>query len=131
LIAKRILTRVPSYLYSLIVFAVAFVCFAAYNLAMDFRFMSYPVKEWTIFLLLAIVPTVFGHMIFNWFLQYVKPTTISISVLAEPVGSSLLGMMIFKEMVTSFQYVGGALIILGLLIYMRTEYSDKPITEAL
>jgi drug/metabolite transporter (DMT)-like permease len=131
LIAKRILTRVPSYLYSLIVFAVAFVCFAGYNLAMEFSFTDYPAKEWTIFLLLAIVPTVFGHMIFNWLLQYVKPTTISISVLAEPVGSSLLGMMIFKEMVTSFQYVGGAFIILGLLIYMRTEYSDKPIAEAM
>ncbi|MCD9025539.1 DMT family transporter [Cohnella silvisoli] len=130
LIAKRILARVPSYLYSLIVFAVAFLCFAMFNLSMDFSFTSYPAREWLIFVLLAIVPTVFGHMIFNWLLQYVKPTTISISVLAEPVGSSLLGMLIFKEMVTSFQLVGGAFIIIGLLLYMRTEYAAvKPVAE--
>jgi drug/metabolite transporter (DMT)-like permease len=131
LFAKRILTRISSYLYSMIVFTIAFVCFAGYNLVMNFSFTGYPANEWTIFVLLAIIPTVLGHMIFNWLLQYLKPTTISISVLAEPVGSSLLGMMIFKEMVTSFQYIGGAFIILGLLIYMKTENTDKPIAEAM
>jgi drug/metabolite transporter (DMT)-like permease len=130
LIAKRILSRVPSFLYSMIVFAVAFVSFTMYNLTMDFNFTGYPAKEWMIFVLLAIVPTVLGHMIFNWLLQYVKPTTISITVLAEPVGSSLLGMLIFKEMVTSFQLAGGAFIIIGLLLYMRSESSEKSIAEA-
>ncbi len=130
LIAKRLLTRVPSFLFSLIVFTIAFLCFAMYNLSMDFSFTAYPEREWTIFVLLAIVPTVFGHMIFNWLLQYVKPTTISMSVLAEPIGSSLLGMLIFKEMVTSFQLVGGAFIIMGLLLYMRTEYSANTVAEA-
>lgn len=128
LIAKQILTRVSSYLYSLIVFAIAFVCFAFYNLAVGFNMGDYPITEWGIFVLLAIVPTVFGHMIFNWLLQYVKPTTISISVFAEPVGASLLGMLLFQEMITSFQLIGGAFIILGLLLYMRTEHSVKTIS---
>jgi len=127
LLAKQILTRVPSYLYSLIVFTVSFICFALYNLTMGFNLTNYPLNEWTIFILLAIVPTVFGHMIFNWLLQYVKPTTISITVFAEPVGASLLGMLLFKEMVTTFQLIGGAFIIIGMLLYMRTEYgSNKP-----
>ena len=65
LIAKRILTRVPSYLYSLIVFTVTFLCFLLYNIAMGIQMINYPLKEWTVFLLLAIVPTVFGHMIFK------------------------------------------------------------------
>jgi drug/metabolite transporter (DMT)-like permease len=130
LIAKRILTRVSSYSYSLIVFAIAFVCFAVYNLAVGYEFGGYPAREWSIFLALAIVPTVFGHMIFNWLLQYVKPTTISISVFAEPVGASLLGMLLFQEMVTSFQLAGGAFIIVGLLLYMRTEYAAKPVVDS-
>jgi len=123
LIAKVILTRVPSFVYSLTVFAVAFVCFAVYNAATGFNVMNYPPREWMIFILLAIVPTVFGHMIFNWLLQYVKATTISITVFAEPVGASLLGMLLFREMVSAFQLVGGAFIIAGLLLYMRAEYS--------
>lgn len=130
LIAKQILTRIPSFLYSLIVFAIAFICFAGYNLALGYNIINYPSGDWVIFLLLAIVPTVFGHMIFNWLLQYLKPTTISMSVFAEPVGASILGIIIFGEMVTSFQLVGGAFIILGLLLYLRTEYASKPVAEA-
>jgi drug/metabolite transporter (DMT)-like permease len=129
LIAKRILTRVSSYLYSLIVFAVAFVCFAVYNLSLGYELTAYPGKEWLLFLLLAIVPTVFGHMIFNWLLQYVKPTTISMSVFAEPVGASILGIFIFQEMITAFQLIGGAFIIMGLLLYLRTEYSVTSVAE--
>jgi drug/metabolite transporter (DMT)-like permease len=121
LIAKRILTRVPSYLYSLIVFAVAAVLFASYNITMGIPFFEYPDKEWLVFLLLAIVPTVFGHLIFNWLLQYMKTTTVSMSVLAEPVGASILGIFIFGEMINGFQLAGGALIIVGLLLYLRSE----------
>ncbi|WP_240489237.1 DMT family transporter [Cohnella thermotolerans] len=123
LIAKRILTRVPSYLYSLIVFAVTFFCFWAYNLVCGISVTDYPPREWLVFALLAVVPTVFGHMIFNWLLQYVKPTTISMTVLAEPIGSSLLGMLLFREMIGGLQLTGGAFVILGLILYMRAESS--------
>ncbi|UVI27579.1 DMT family transporter [Paenibacillus spongiae] len=121
LIAKRILKRVSSYLYSLIAFTFTFICFALYNLVLEIPMRDYPANEWGIFLLLAIVPTVFGHMIFNWMLQYVKATTISMTVLAEPIGASLLGMLLFREMVTAFQLVGGLFVIAGLLLYMRSE----------
>lgn len=121
LIAKRLLERVPSYLYSLIVFAITVICFAVYNLALGVSFTNYPGQEWLLFLLLAIVPTVFGHLIFNWLLQYVKTATISMSVLAEPVGASILGMIIFREMITPFQLVGGVIIIIGLLLYLKSE----------
>jgi drug/metabolite transporter (DMT)-like permease len=125
LIAKRILERVPSYLYSLIVFAITFVCFAVYNLSIGASFTNYPRIEWLLFLLLAIVPTVFGHLIFNWLLQYVKTTTISMSVLAEPVGASILGMIIFHEMISEFQLIGGVFIMIGLLFYLKSEQQTQ------
>ncbi|QHT61572.1 DMT family transporter [Paenibacillus lycopersici] len=121
LIAKQIMRRVSSFLYSFIAFGVTAACFAIYNVARGIPMGGYPAKEWLVFALLAIVPTVFGHMIFNWLLKYVKPTTISMTVLAEPVGASLLGMLIFREMITGFQVVGGLFIILGLVLYMRAE----------
>ncbi|RAP78330.1 DMT family transporter [Paenibacillus montanisoli] len=121
LIAKQILKRVSSYLYSFIVFGVTTACFAIYNAATGIPVLGYEQREWLVFLLLAIVPTVFGHMIFNWLLKYVKPTTISMSVLAEPVGASLLGILLFREMITGFQLIGGAFIIVGLVLYMRAE----------
>lgn len=127
LIAKQIMKRVSSYLYSLIAFGVTAGCFAVYNVARGIPMTGYPLREWGLFALLAIVPTVFGHMIFNWLLKYVKPTTISMTVLAEPVGASLLGMLIFREMITGFQLLGALFIIAGLVLYMRAE--KKATTE--
>ncbi|MCC3371683.1 DMT family transporter [Cohnella sp. REN36] len=124
LVAKRILTRVPSYLYSLVAFAVTGFCFAVYNVSLDYEMFAYSGREWLVFALLAVVPTVFGHMIFNWLLSYVKAATISMSVLAEPVGASILGMLLFREMITGFQLAGGACVILGLILYMRFEKSS-------
>ncbi len=126
LVAKVILRRVSSYLYSLIVFAIAFVCFAIYNAVLGINVIDYVPTEWLIFILLAIVPTVLGHMIFNWLLQFISPTTISMTVLAEPVGASLLGLMLFGEMLTTSQLIGGVLVIVGLLLYMRTESLGIP-----
>ncbi|WP_235427285.1 DMT family transporter [Cohnella kolymensis] len=125
LVAKRILSRVPSYLYSLIVFTFTFVFFAAYNFTVNIPVSGYPAKEWFVFLLLAIVPTVFGHMIFNWLLQYVKATTVSMTVFAEPVGASLLGVWLFQEYISDFQIIGGLGIIIGLVMYLRSEQQQQ------
>ncbi|SFI34033.1 Permease of the drug/metabolite transporter (DMT) superfamily [Paenibacillus sp. UNC496MF] len=130
LIAKQIMRRLPSYLYSLIVFGITAACFVGYNVALGIPMTGYPAKEWLVFALLAVVPTVFGHMIFNWLLKYVKPTTISMTVLAEPVGASLLAMLLFREMVTGFQLFGGLLIIVGLVLYMRAEKQEAAAVAA-
>ncbi|QAY65978.1 DMT family transporter [Paenibacillus protaetiae] len=131
LIAKKIMEQVPAYLYSWVVFGITFCFFAGYNLVQGIPFGGYPSKDWVLFLLLAIVPTVFGHLIFNWLLTYVKAATVSMSVLAEPVGSSILAIFLFGEMISSFQLAGGALIIIGLLLYLRSEQSEaKEKTES-
>lgn len=121
LIAKRILSRVSSYVYNMAVFAVSFLFFLVYNAATNIPLAGYPAREWLLFLLLAVVPTVLGHMIFNWLLAYVSATTISMSVLAEPVGASLLGLMLFGGAISGFQLVGGVLVIAGLLLYLKAQ----------
>lgn len=121
LLAKVIIARVSSYLYSLIVFTVSFLFFTVFNLAAGVPLTGYPAKEWLLFLLLAIVPTVLGHMIFNWLLKYISATTISMSVFAEPVGASILAIFLFQEMLSGFQIFGGVLVIAGLMLYLKAQ----------
>ncbi|SDT49917.1 Permease of the drug/metabolite transporter (DMT) superfamily [Paenibacillaceae bacterium GAS479] len=125
ILAKRLLTRMPSYVYSLIVFGFTALFFTGYNIAVGYSMTDYPSTEWGIFLLLAIVPTVFGHMVFNWLLQYLRATTVSMTVLAEPVGASLLALLLFGEAISSFQLFGGGLMIAGFILYLRAESRDE------
>ncbi|MGE7616260.1 DMT family transporter [Paenibacillus sp. NPDC101420] len=118
LIGKKLVVRMPSYLYSLIVFLSAAGVFAIYNLFMGISFFNYPANEWGIFLLLAVVPTVFGHILFNWLLQYVSATTVSMNILGEPVGASILAYLLLGEQLTALQWAGGLLVMFGLGVYL-------------
>lgn len=120
LLGQKLVARMPSYLYSLIVFLSASASFAVYNLLSGITFFGYPPKEWGIFLLLAIVPTVFGHILFNWLLQYASATTVSMSILGEPVGASLLAYLLLGEQLTGLQWAGGLLVMGGLAVYLYT-----------
>ncbi|WNS45089.1 DMT family transporter [Paenibacillus sp. MMS20-IR301] len=118
LIGQKLVARMPSYLYSLIVFITAAVVFAVYNLATRTPFFDYPPREWGIFVLLAVVPTVFGHILFNWLLQYTSATTVSMNILGEPVGSSILAFLLLGEQLSRMQWAGGVLVMAGLGVYL-------------
>ncbi|WP_178382825.1 DMT family transporter [Paenibacillus sp. P46E] len=118
LIGQKLVARMPSYLYSLIVFISAAAVFCVYNLLAGIPFFDYPPREWGIFVLLAVVPTVFGHILFNWLLQYASATTVSMNILGEPVGASILAFLLLGEQLTGLQWSGGVLVMSGLAVYL-------------
>ncbi|AKG34710.1 DMT family transporter [Paenibacillus durus] len=118
LIGKKLVARMPSYLYSLIVFISAGAVFALYNWTAGIAFFDYPPREWGIFVLLAIVPTVFGHILFNWLLQYTSATTVSMNILGEPVGACILAYLLLRERLSGLQWSGGLLVLGGLACYL-------------
>lgn len=69
---------------------------------------------------LALVPTIMGHTVFNWALRYVKAAVVSVSILGEPVGATILAYFIFDQVPTMLQLMGGAVIITGLMIFIRS-----------
>jgi len=80
-------------------------------------------REITIFLVLALVPTIFGHTMFNYALKKVPAHVISTSVLGEPVGASLLAYLLLPGQVPgAWIIVGGALVVLGLYLVLTLGY---------
>ncbi|WP_187355447.1 DMT family transporter [Paenibacillus tengchongensis] len=135
LLGQRLVSRMPAYLYSLLVFITAGAVFAVYNLLGSIAFFAYPAREWGIFVLLAVVPTVFGHILFNWLLQYASATTVSMNILGEPVGASLLAFVLLGERLTALQWAGGILVLGGLAGYLytgreRTTKAESKLSEA-
>ena len=76
-------------------------------------------RELTLFLLMAIIPTIFGHTMFNYALKKVPAHIVSTSVLGEPVGASLLAYMLLPgEVPSTWVVLGGALVVGGLYIVL-------------
>lgn len=76
-------------------------------------------RELSLFLMLAIVPTVLGHTMFNYALRKVPAHIVSTSVLGEPVGASVLAYLLIPgEVPGIWIVVGGAMVIAGLYIVL-------------
>jgi drug/metabolite transporter (DMT)-like permease len=63
------------------------------------------------FILLALLPQLLGHSTFNWALKYLPASFVSIALLGEPVGSTVLAYFIFQE-APGWVKIGGAVLIL-------------------
>ena len=78
--------------------------------------LGYPVNEYLLFLVIAIVPMIFGHTVYNWTLKYLTAPIVSISLLGEPVGASILAYILLDEIPSLMVFVGGVVTLLGILI---------------
>jgi drug/metabolite transporter (DMT)-like permease len=127
LIGQSTVKKVSHWLYSFCVFLSAAIVLTIYNLSAGVAVTGYPAKEWGIFLLLASVPTV-SHVINNWLLNYVNATTISMSILGEPVGATILAFFLLNENLAGWQIVGGLLVLVGVFFFL-TKKQEKIIPE--
>lgn len=125
LIGQTIVKKVSHWIYSFSVFFIAAVVLSIYNLVTFTPFTGYIAQEWGIFLLLAIVPTI-SHVINNWLLSYVNATTISMSILGEPVGSTILAYFLLQERLVAGQIAGGLLVLVGVFLFMMQKH--KPVS---
>ncbi|MDN4594733.1 DMT family transporter [Polycladomyces subterraneus] len=124
LIGEQLRNKLSSTVYSFSVFGVASLLLMAMNLADGVPLFDWPSREWGIFLLLSLAPTVFGHVLFNWLLKFVGAVTIQTAILGEPVGAILLALWLLGEPVTTVQILGCALTIGGIAWYLR-EQADR------
>jgi drug/metabolite transporter (DMT)-like permease len=71
-------------------------------------------------LALAIVPQLLGHSSFNYALGYLSAAYVSVALLGEPIGSTLLALACcLKETPATLEVVGGVVILAG--IYLATR----------
>lgn len=119
LAGKQLLKNMSAFVYNFWVFFTAATMLAGYNAVRGFAFTGYAPREWGIYLLLAIVPTLFGHYLFNWLMKFISASAVSMAVLGEPVFASLLAWLLLKESLTGVQLVAGVAILGGVWIFIR------------
>jgi drug/metabolite transporter (DMT)-like permease len=126
LLGKSLRSQMSAYVYSFFVFFVAGSVLALYNLFAGYAIAGYPPKEWGVFLLLAVVPTIFGHALFNWLLKYLKATSVSMTVLGEPLGATVLAYFLLGEQVSGMQVAAGLLLLFGIWLFLRSNEPAHP-----
>lgn len=74
-------------------------------------YVGYPGQVYLWIALMAVFPQLIGHTSFNWAVRWISPTLVTLTILAEPVGSGILALLFFQEN-PGVQVIFGAVVIL-------------------
>lgn len=77
---------------------------------------SYTPETYVWLLALGLIPQLLGHSILNWALKYISAAYVSLTLLGEPIGTSILAYLFLRESPTTLEGVGAVLILIGIVI---------------
>lgn len=116
LAGRRLRQRLDLTTYVTPVYAVSAAVLAAGSLAVGAPLLGFDSGVYVMFAAIALVPMIFGHTLYNWALRWISAPVVSISLLGEPVGASLLAFVVLGESPSPIALLGGAVTLAGILV---------------
>jgi len=123
LAGRSLRARVALVPYVTVVYAVCAVVLGTVALAQNDPLAGYAAREWLLFLAMAVGPGLFGHTVINWALEHVESSVVSVSLLGEPVGSTVFALLLLAEVPGRWTVAGGAVVLGGIYVVARTRQS--------
>ncbi|TBH15237.1 EamA family transporter [Thermus thermamylovorans] len=74
---------------------------------------GYPLEVYGYILLMALLPQLLGHTSFNWATRHIPPVLVTLAILFEPVGASLLAFLLLGELPGVRVLLGALVLLLG------------------
>lgn len=125
LFGQDVRKRLSLITYTMVLYSISTITLFFYVLLKGESFGPYSSNDWIVFVLLAIIPNLLGHTLFNWSLKWVSVNVISIAILFEPVGAAILAIIIFEEYLSASQLIGGLIVMLGITLFVVDFKSFK------
>ncbi|GAB4159453.1 MAG: DMT family transporter [Candidatus Promineifilaceae bacterium] len=126
IIGRRLRAHLSLLTYTTVVYGTAALFLLAAVILSGYPLIGYEPRTLALFLLMALGPQLLGHSSFNWALAFLPASYVAVTLVSEPIGSSLLAYLFFQEKPGTGVWIGGSLIILGLLAASLRR--DAPIT---
>jgi drug/metabolite transporter (DMT)-like permease len=123
LLGRSVRSRVGIGTYACLVCAAAALVLGAAAVVGSVPLTGLAAGDWVLIGLLAAGPQLLGHNGFNYALRYVSAATVSSVLLLEPVGATMLGVLLLNEVPRPVAIAGGALVVLGVVMANRARGS--------
>ena len=119
---RKLRKTVSTMSYAFVVYAVGTITLFFICLALSAPVYNLTITDYEIILLMALVSGIFGHTLYNWSLGYIRASVMSVALLGEPIGSSLLAYAIpwIHQEPSLYTVVDGGIILVGIYLTART-----------
>ncbi len=118
-IGRQIGKRIDALGYLTLVYSFAGATLLLALLVTGERLSGYSIQTYIMLLLIAIVPQLIGHSALNLAVRTLPVTMVSVAILGEPIGATLLGALILRELPKVNEIAGGLLIMAGIYLVLR------------
>jgi drug/metabolite transporter (DMT)-like permease len=90
-------------------------------LSLNLPITGYSSQTVAAFWAMALISQLIGHSSYNWSLKWFSTSLVAVSLLGEPIGSTLLAYIIFDEGLTWMKFIGGMFILSAIYIAASGE----------
>jgi drug/metabolite transporter (DMT)-like permease len=119
LVGRSLRARLSLLAYIFLVYGTAAVVLLVWVFLSGNPLFGYPSQSYLWFAALALIPQLLGHSTFNWSLKYFPAAFVSVTLLAEPVGSIILAYLLLSEVPGLLELAGGVVILSGIYVSSR------------
>jgi drug/metabolite transporter (DMT)-like permease len=130
LIGRHVRQRLGLAAYTGVVYSISALAVAAMALVGGVDLLDVHARDATIWLLLVLLPTLGGHTVINWTLRYLPASVVGVSILGEPVVTTLLAWLILDEPPGPTALIGGALTLAGVYLALRASVPSSSVGDA-
>ncbi|MCK4844305.1 MAG: DMT family transporter [Candidatus Heimdallarchaeota archaeon] len=137
LIGKKILQDSPLWPYFGLVNLISGISLLIYNIIRGYDLFEYTAIAFAFILLMAIGPSLIGHATYNYSLRRLPAYFVGTVIVAEPVGATILGIVILNEIPLPITVLYMFVILLGIAItsisqttssFKKIKLEDKKVT---
>jgi len=126
LIGRKVRQELSLVGYAGSVYAIAAAALGVAMLVAGTPFVGFPAEAWVLFAAMTAGPQFLGHTVFNHLLGEMKASVVSVALLAEPVGATLLGVLIYQERPGAKVVAGAIIVLVGVAVTVLAESSERP-----
>lgn len=104
-----------------VAYGVAALSLVPLPLLLGLSYSAYSPATFFWILLLALIPQLIGHTSYNYAVKHLDPAVVATVILLEPIGASVLALLIFTEIPPLPTLVGALVLLIGVAITARNN----------
>ena len=124
-IGGKVRQEVDGSIYIMLLFFSCWLCFAAVNLATATPVLGYPAMDYVYIICLVFICQIGSHAVFNLCMGKVSSLYVSAWEAGDPVFSTLLAIVMVRQIPTAAEVTGCIVVVLALLAYNKFEQESE------
>ena len=120
-VSRAMRKEISTFTYSAIVYGLATLFVGFGFIFSDVQFVTVSPSTYWALIGIVVLPQLIGHTTINWTLGIFPAAIVGIAIVCEPIGASLLAVILLDEIPTLFEMIGALIIVSGVYIAIRNR----------